>query len=230
MVLAWFSIVLVAFFISIYPAVAYNYVMHEIPPWLALLDPTAVLRSCSPPLNDSFPAIYKWVDFCVVVLVPMILTFVSNIVIVVLLRQAEKRRSLSLSVRGRGSTSSSSRASSVRNIRSVTIMLVFLGVVFVLTTLPRSAYFLYITESPNEDFSKMALFHNATYLIYCTSNAINFALYCLSGSRFRLAMRSLFCGQSRRKRHSTAINMSRDVRTATDRKSSEGQTQVTALL
>ena len=77
---------------------------------------------------------------------------------------------------------------------STTIMLIVVSTVFVLTTTPSVGYYIYIDYFADMRMmhvtdplgaAKLGLVYAATNMLYYLNNAVNFALYCISGTRFR---------------------------------------------
>ena len=82
-------------------------------------------------------------------------------------------------------------------------MLLGVSVVFLLTTAPSALYFLALRDWPTaaptdaQGLAKLRLVFAATNIVYYINNAVNFLLYCLTGSRFRRAMLDLWAAQRR---------------------------------
>jgi hypothetical protein len=127
------------------------------------------LKTCLPHDNhEAFSSAFSWVDFVFVVLVPLAIIIVCNGFLV------------------------HRRLKSGRAMSTKTAMLLSVAMVFVLTTIPRSVYFLGLPWSDVEEDGQ-ALFYDACILIYNFSNAVNFILYCVSSRRFREEIRTLLC-------------------------------------
>lgn len=180
MVCVWLITTFTILCINIYPLVSYKiHVVYNLPHCISTDGKV-----------DAFRSVFAWVDFCAVVLIPFLVISSCNLFMIIRLLQAKGRRRI-LSVR-----SCSAGKSRLRNGHSVNAMLIFLGVAFLATSIPRSVYFLGLPNWPHsswEDHERNGLFYNSVILVYNISNSINFLLYCVSGSRFRMAMKTLFC-------------------------------------
>ena len=124
--------------------------------------------------------IWPWVDLCLTSLVPTILIVVGNLII-----------GISLYVRKRFWKNSRSKDSTyfTGHQRSITKLLALLSVVFLVCTLPASVYLVmvmhyYPIESP-ETLHKYWLGWAIVSMLMYANNAINFILYCVSGTNFR---------------------------------------------
>ena len=134
--------------------------------------------------NDKYSSILPWIDLFVASGVPILIIFISNILIIIKLA---RRRYASHETIPRVASSNDS----IRNISSITIMLLVLSFVFLITTLPLTIYFLiynaYDITTGEIDLIKICL--NA--LVY-TNNSINFLLYCVTGRKFRKTLIRMF--------------------------------------
>ena len=80
---------------------------------------------------------------------------------------------------------------------STTIMLTTVGVVFLLTTTPKAIYYFglgygLLPETTNKDWARIYLAYIITTLLVFLNSALNFILYCLTGTKFRLAFLETF--------------------------------------
>ena len=147
--------------------------------------------SCTAGPNQSYHDFYTkyfvWIDAFVASYIPFCVMLISNIAIIIKLTQARIKRKSHMNVHMK---SSSGRG-------SMTLVLLTLNFVFLITTSP-SVIFLSFQETFRGDgsphaMSKFYLAYVITgVLSYCNS-ALNFVLYCLTGSRFRRDMAALFC-------------------------------------
>ncbi|CAH1796314.1 unnamed protein product [Owenia fusiformis] len=137
--------------------------------------------------NDFFHRIvWTWLDLTVASLLPFLMLIICNVLIIVQLMRSKKRRQ-EMNV-------SSSRTD---HTRSMTIMLLAISFIFVILTSPIVIY-----EAGYQDFAKDrsplgrardALVWAIVNMFLYLNHAINFFMYCLSGSRFREEMRRLLC-------------------------------------
>ncbi|ELU06001.1 hypothetical protein CAPTEDRAFT_208612 [Capitella teleta] len=144
MVCAWLIVVAIATLACVYPTVEHTVLTMEFPGGFTH-------RRCGVIEDDdrlsTFLSVYSWIDLLFVALIPMLIILSCNIYIVVMLQEADQRRQ-NLSMRGRNRQSSVSQ--STRNMRSINIMLVFIGIAFLVTTTPRSIYLLTTTIAMDE--------------------------------------------------------------------------------
>ena len=126
-------------------------------------------------------------DLIIIVIVPCIILFTGNGIIIVNLVRAHRRH------RHAHGTSNS------HNTSSVTVMLCVVSVVFLLLTLPSSVFFIgrkrLFPNIENDELQKQqaSLTFTVTTLLYHINSMINFLLYVLSGRKFRQAFVGLFC-------------------------------------
>ncbi len=127
--------------------------------------------------------VWPWLDLTLLWLIPFCVIVISNAII--WLRMWQKSRTSTL-------RSHTGRAS-LRQ-RSLTLMLLALGMAFLCTTSPISIYLIvdpfWEKESQTEkdiSYTMFVVFNNLQYV----NNAINFLLYCASGSKFRHALGSM---------------------------------------
>ena len=167
---------------------------------MGLIDYTYILNSGNKTITEcAFKEEYQhlnydvfyWIDFILLCLIPLIVILTCNTTIIVKVTCLRKK------VNNHSSVSS-------RKVSSTTIMLTLVCVVFLLTTTPLAVYFLgydvFFDETTAHGTSQIFLMYSVTNLIYYSSNAINFLLYCVGGSQFRRATKTVFCGQCSRGR------------------------------
>lgn len=132
-----------------------------------------------------FFRIMYWVDSTFAAFAPLTIIFVGNLLIVKKLMLAQKRRS-------------KMNAESKDDMRSITVMLVVVSVFFLILLTPEAIYFtgLGLQVWPRRniiDVMNLNVFYVITSLVSYTNCAINFILYCVSGTKFRHALLRVFC-------------------------------------
>ena len=128
--------------------------------------------------------IWHWANLVMYFLVPFIVIFICNVFIIYGLRRAAINRKKKFNQED-------------KKISSTTVMLVVVGVVYLLTISPSGIYLIGYSYNvwPNHtvyDVAKLYLVYAITLQLTYINSAINFLLYCCTGSKFRLALRELF--------------------------------------
>ena len=152
---------------------------------------------------------WPWFDFLLGSLLPFLVIFASNMLIVTRLAHAEYVRRVTLNVvepanpnssgnnASASSSSSSSSASSRPKLSSMTAVLLTVSLVFLLTTAPCSVYVisqvLQYRGAGLEKRARLSLVWACLNLLLYTNNAINFLLYLISGPRFRREFLKMIC-------------------------------------
>ena len=116
--------------------------------------------------------IFPLVDMCIMASTFIVL-FICNILIIIILTKAKRRRSSDMH--------SSGNQGQHDHVKGITTMLLTVCVFYMLTTTPLNIYLLHANVAPGVD----KLISTILSLLYCTNNSVNFCLYVLSGSRFR---------------------------------------------
>ena len=134
--------------------------------------------------------IWPWVDLCLVSVVPLILLVLGNCIIGKSLHVRTRSRKIS-----RSKLHQKDNTNSTGHQRSITKLLALLSVVFFVSTLPASVYLVTVsffdpTESP-ETVHKYALWWAIASMFMYANNAINFILYCVSGTNFRHELKTM---------------------------------------
>ena len=139
---------------------------------------------------------WSWIDLCAFCLIPLLFIIVGNCLI--LLKIAKQHRKSKLS-----QTSSKYKRrlkSKDKQQSSMTTILITLNTVFLLTTLPISIYNIghsYWSSTDNEKvLARLDLWWAVVNMLMYTNNSVNFVLYTLSGSQFRLEAKRIFCNTS----------------------------------
>ncbi|KAK2164765.1 hypothetical protein LSH36_59g07052 [Paralvinella palmiformis] len=126
--------------------------------------------------------IWPWVDFIVLSLIPLLVIFTCNIVIILALLRATKLRSRALT-----------NNQKTKESQQITVMLIGLNVIFLLTTVPVSVYFIGEGKAWDPDRQSTRNAYVICNTIYYLSNSTNFLIYCLTGSKFRRALSMVIC-------------------------------------
>ncbi len=160
--------------------------------------------------------VWPWIDIMLMSLVPFVLIFAFNMIIIVQMIRARKKRMEQMRVKGHGDAAS-----------SLTSMLIAASLVFLLTTAPVGIYFLgaglWPDDTPREQYRRSTA--NAVInILYYLNSVLNFFMYCVSGGHFRRALVSVVCCRETRAEKATATGprlprqtmASRTVSTAAD--------------
>ena len=168
--------------ITIVEIVVLMFILHT--PLLvdAYIDSTIDEHNC---IFSEQPLGINWYlfDFISNVVVPFAIIFFGNVVIIWKLRLAASART---NLQG-----------GARKNNSSTIMLVATGIAFFLTMTPLHIYYIgtdndwYVAVTENESAKHMFVYALINLIMYM-NNVLNFPMYCLSGSRFRRALFTLF--------------------------------------
>jgi hypothetical protein len=128
-----------------------------------------------------------WLDFALLSLIPLLIIIPSNCFIAHTLYESNRMRKLRL-----GSQRAAHQANSLT---SFTVMLLVVTSFFVITTLPVAIFF--IGRQTWDANHQVRIAYGACNMLYYLNSAVNFVLYCVSGSQFRLVLRqhfqALFC-------------------------------------
>ncbi|ELU05999.1 hypothetical protein CAPTEDRAFT_208610 [Capitella teleta] len=143
------------------------------------------MKYCNPEPDhlDFMQTVWPWVDFIFLDGIPCTVIIISNIIIIYHLVASSKRRERT--VYGRQNS----------KLQSTTAMLIAISIFFLITVTPRCAYlFIFATEKGDSARQKatMNVIYTSVNLVYHLNNAGNFALYCCSGTKFRMAAYNLF--------------------------------------
>ena len=177
-----------------------------------------VRHNASEHLKDVLDNLRIWSDFVLGCLIPVVMIFFGNTFVIFKLAQLShrKRRLQSRRDKTKNSTGRNSKKKSNR----VTVMLITVGIVFLITSLPINIFMLgeYIwfpdKYSDLSVFAKRELVYTILSLVYYFNNAINFVLYFVSGTLFRKAAIELFCPSLGVKYKTMRLGLTRSVRTS----------------
>ncbi|ELU00477.1 hypothetical protein CAPTEDRAFT_91699 [Capitella teleta] len=134
--------------------------------------------------------IWPWVDSLVLSFIPIAIIIPSNLLIVSRVWISRRLRSSGLG------------AGPPAPVASVTGMLLVISTVFVLTTTPLVLYYAFYTkflDNTMESLVNTVLARCVCNILFYANSAVNFILYCLSGSQFRVALgATVGCSHRRR--------------------------------
>lgn len=141
-----------------------------------------VYRGCSnPPHFASFFSVMYWIEGTVYAFAPLTIIIIGNVLIVRKLVSAQARRS-------------KMNAESKSDVKAITVMLILVSAFFLILTLPNSIWFIGLglnawPDKSEDDVNKMKNAFNIVNLLAYANSAINFILYCISGTKFREALK-----------------------------------------
>ncbi|XP_064652690.1 FMRFamide receptor-like [Lineus longissimus] len=140
---------------------------------------------------NFFLTFWYWIDMMLYCGVPFLVIALCNLSILHALIQSNLNR------KHLHTTENKSEGDASR-LTSVTYMLTTVSIFFILLTLPRQAYFIWVGMLPPASERSMELIANS-YLAYSIANlmsyinnTINFLLYCISGRHFRQEVVKMF--------------------------------------
>ena len=139
--------------------------------------------------------VYPYMESVLLVILPSVVLVVCNVLLI-----CKVNTSLRFSKMAVSSVMSSQRQGKAA---SLTVTLILTSTAFVLLTTPITVYTLYMTRNLHNYIAFMSpkrmdaakLSHLITALIFYSNSAVNFYLYCLTGTRFRKELRKAFCGK-----------------------------------
>ncbi|XP_025104591.1 probable G-protein coupled receptor 139 [Pomacea canaliculata] len=153
-------------------------------------------RSCYMANNQLYNFdffIYPWIDLVVSSIIPFCILIVGNSVLVWKVIQSVHVARV-MTAGGCDQVNSRQKKAS-----SLTITLITVSLVFLLLSLPACIYLIiipYINTDTDISLATVRFVWVVCNLAWYANGAINFYLYCLTGSRFRNEVKSLFCGRS----------------------------------
>ncbi|ELT87186.1 hypothetical protein CAPTEDRAFT_194828 [Capitella teleta] len=160
-----------------------------------------------------FEHVMTWLDFALLSFIPLSIIIPSNCLIMTKVYSASKSRQRDL-----GLTSHVNKS-----LTSVNVMLLVVTSFFVFTTSPIVIYFVAFDEWPfgtTKEKAQTYMAYSICNMLYYLNSAVNFFLYCISGSHFRQAFMS--CSRSaisrksqRQKSYSDQLQGSRNKRGST---------------
>lgn len=163
--------------------------------------------------DDVWPWIHiTYLTVCFVVILS------SNVIIFLNVRRSEEMKDfIQTGHRERsGSETSTSNAGTRSKLLQITTMLLAQSTTLILLTYPFSLHLAISSQIPDlytdpvKKAANQLAFSVVFYLLY-SNKCVNFTIYCISGERFRLALREVLCCRSSRKRHVTITMMIKPV-------------------
>ena len=146
-------------------------------------------KICSHPpkrLRHFYYEIYLWMDLLAYTLIPFVIITACNAVIISRVVVGHRnRRKIQISAT---STPTSQR------VTSLTVMLLTTSISFLILTMPSSIYFLvirYWNEADTDSLALEKLVYSVVIMCSYANNGLNFLLFYISGSKFRLAVRQV---------------------------------------
>ena len=182
LVLAWFCLFLVVCLINIHFWAVLEFDFIE----------RSIIKMCH--YKDQFQYfgnnIWYWIDGLMTFVIPFSILFISNLIIIIKLLQAKKKRDVEMNVgdkEGKGTRT-----------KSTTIMLLVVSFAFLILVSPRMIIYLgaftgVFNPSNSKSNVQFVFSKSAADYLYYMNNAINFVLYFMSGPRFRNAFLSIIC-------------------------------------
>ena len=147
--------------------------------------------------------VFPWIDLLVTSLLPSALLLAGNALLAATVaRSARRARRMTLPGSGSGSGSGTGLARREKAASSLTVTLISVSVTYLCLTLPVCVFIVVDRHvEVGEDAAEHAAWRGLAWAVvnlmwYCNS-AVNFYLYCLTGSRFRAQCRRLLCGGAR---------------------------------
>nr|KAG5704422.1 hypothetical protein BaRGS_024277 [Batillaria attramentaria] len=143
--------------------------------------------------EDYVKSVHNYLDVAFTSVIPSLIMIGSNAVIIWKVKQVEKR--VHELTEGQNKTNKSSKTS------QMTVTLIIVSVAFVLLTLPMTLFYFctYTIEDEDELDGDLPDSHYVVeavvFLLYYSNAAVNFYIYCLSGTKFRQELRRLFIGE-----------------------------------
>jgi hypothetical protein len=129
---------------------------------------------------------WYWIDSSLYAFVPFAVIFTGNVLIARRLLSAERRRATMAGKNEKAKTS------------SLTPMLMSVSWCFLLLNLPSCIFFIGLGRNlwpskTNKEQANLLFAYTIVNLLYYVNNAINFFLYCLTGTKFRRVLWALVC-------------------------------------
>ncbi|KAL8560859.1 hypothetical protein ACOMHN_063249 [Nucella lapillus] len=140
-----------------------------------------------------FMKIFTWLDMCVSSLLPLVCLIVCDVILSVTLFQA------GYSLRA-GSQPNSIDDARRKTASKTTVMILALSFTFLMLTMPASVFIIWVNQvfqdlmQTEKGPALLELMIAVTYLLWYSNSAVNFLLYCMTGTRFRKAFLGWFGG------------------------------------
>ena len=138
--------------------------------------------------------VLPWISTMLYALLPSALLVVSNSVLVWKVSRSVRKARGTMATGQAGQVDSRAKKAS-----SMTLTLIAVSVTFFLLTMPLAVYSIvvnYTAQDPNMGEAAREVYrlvYDIVFLMWYANSAVNFYLYCLTGTQFRQQMRELFC-------------------------------------
>jgi hypothetical protein len=195
--MAWLAVAVCLCLLNLHILVSYSIMTSYVYVNETSLEP---VRECVYSTNAQFfyASVWPWIDSVALSFLPTLILIPSNLLIVSRVWVSRRMRSSCL---GAGASSSAA---------SVTAMLVVISTVFVVTTTPLVLFYAIHERLLSHTLESLVKTHFARCvcnILFYTNSAVNFFLYCLSGSQFRVALGvTIGCSSTVRRRVSSPSN------------------------
>lgn len=138
--------------------------------------------------------IWPFIDTLVFSLVPFAILIVSNVVLILKVSDSVRKARVTFAC-----GQSDQLNSRTKKVSSMTVTLIAVSVTFFLLSAPLSFYFIIAPYTPG--YSELSQLYREirsfsfifVNLLWYSNSAVNFYLYCLTGSKFRKEAKELFC-------------------------------------
>ncbi|XP_045215468.2 lysophosphatidic acid receptor 6-like [Mercenaria mercenaria] len=146
--------------------------------------------------SGFFNVTWPWIDFCAFCLIPFTVIVIGNALILFkVINSQRKVKSRIVPTAGSGNRQQTTSSHSSKQ-SSMTAMLFTLNIVFLISTSPISVYNIcypfWTANASEHDYAQLALWWAVVNMLMYVNNSLNFILYCLSGSKFRLEVKRIF--------------------------------------
>ena len=149
-------------------------------------------------------SVWPWVDAVIYSILPLLILFLFNSLIICRVFRANRIRINQLSAHSRKSPSGRSKEprEATDGGRRLTVMLLTVSFAFVITTLPQSAMLIYVPFRPAnlsiDSIMILRLIQTISELLMYTNHSINFYLYCATGRKFRHQLMRVLSSKKRK--------------------------------
>lgn len=144
-------------------------------------------------VKTTFSIFYSWLGIFLGSALPYTVIIILNVSLIKTIRNRQ-----SLFHNDKQNTDQTEVTGTTNKDMQLTIMLLSVTFTLIILTLPQNVrYILFIIVDPWQSvkmYATYVLLYNLTNKLYFSNSAINFFLYCISGSKFQKDVRTLFCG------------------------------------
>lgn len=141
--------------------------------------------------GSFFDEIWPWVDLSIFSGLPFGCLLIGNILIITKVFSSQRAARRQIAPQG-----SNGRTTQRSQVASMSIMLFTINCVFLVCTTPVSVYLIgyvhWIRMATEFDKTRLELVWTVVNLLMYANNTFNFLLYCMSGSRFRTEVKTMF--------------------------------------